>query len=201
MYIRNTIQTILVIAIVAFFASCKDKTMNHVTGKVVTKTDTVISIRDTSNNVFTFDVTEAQYLGSPILIDDSVNVYYRGEYEADGKGHASVIELIINLDKPEEHPLAHVWRFEKKTANDTLRGYKLNENGTGEVLNNPQLQLERWEKRGDKLLFKGIKFTKKEAIHFTDTMNIEKLNHDSLVLSMMDKSTGKIIRYRLRRED
>ena len=44
------------------------------------------------------------------------------------------------------------------------------------------LQYEKWERHGDMLILQGTSIGNSQTINFTDTLTIEKLTKDSLVL-------------------
>lgn len=64
-----------------------------------------------------------------------------------------------------------------------FQGITLNEDGTASSINMHTLVFEKWQKVGDKLVLSGKSIGNGQTIIFTDTMTIQKLTKDSLLLS------------------
>lgn len=64
-----------------------------------------------------------------------------------------------------------------------LQGIKIESGGKASSINMATLQYETWENKGDKLILTGKSIGNHQTLSFTDTLIIEKLTRDSLVLS------------------
>lgn len=71
------------------------------------------------------------------------------------------------------------------------QGFTLKENGEAESVNMATLVYDHWQKEGDLLLLNATSIGNGVSFQFTDTMKIEKLTQDSLILSR----NGVVIRY------
>lgn len=66
---------------------------------------------------------------------------------------------------------------------DQLQGIYLQKDGNASSINMSTLQYENWEKKDDRLILSGKSIGNHEVISLTDTLDIEKLTKDELVLS------------------
>lgn len=71
------------------------------------------------------------------------------------------------------------------------QGFTLEAGGSASSINMATLQYEKWEKKGDMLILSGKSIGNRQSIDFTDTLTIEKLTQDSLIL----KKGGLTLRY------
>ena len=65
---------------------------------------------------------------------------------------------------------------------DMQQGFTLEEGGKASSINMSTLQYEKWERHGDMLILQGTSIGNGLTVNFTDTLTIEKLTKDSLVL-------------------
>lgn len=72
-----------------------------------------------------------------------------------------------------------------------VQGIKMEEGGVASSVNMATLVYESWKQEGDQLILTGKSIGNGQTIEFTDTMDIEKLTADSLVLG----NRGMEIRY------
>lgn len=78
-------------------------------------------------------------------------------------------------------PLVGTW-IQPETSFTQEQGFVLHKDGTAEDINVDYVQYESWEKQGDFLILNGknVGSVKKD---FSDTLKIEKVDDDELVLS------------------
>lgn len=62
------------------------------------------------------------------------------------------------------------------------QGITLEKDGKASSVNMATLQYKSWKQDGKKLLLQGTSIGNGVSIEFTDTMNIEKVTQDSLIL-------------------
>lgn len=63
------------------------------------------------------------------------------------------------------------------------QGFTLEANGSASSINMlTTLKYEKWKKEGDLLLLSGISIGNHQSISFTDTLTVEQLTQDSLIL-------------------
>lgn len=65
---------------------------------------------------------------------------------------------------------------------DGVQGFELKEDGTASSINMATLVYENWSVSGGKLILSGESIGNGVTGHFTDTMNIQKITEDSLIL-------------------
>lgn len=63
-----------------------------------------------------------------------------------------------------------------------MQGVNLEKGGKASSINMMTLQYEKWEKKGEMLILSGKSIGNHETISFTDTLTIEKLTSDELIL-------------------
>lgn len=63
------------------------------------------------------------------------------------------------------------------------QGIKIEFKGKATSINMATLQYETWENKGDKLILTGKSIGNRQTLSFTDTLTIEKLTQDSLILN------------------
>ena len=69
--------------------------------------------------------------------------------------------------------------------------FKLEENGVASSINMATLVYKSWEQKGDTLLLTGESIGNGQTIQFCDTLKIDKLTADSLIVQRTDKHTVK----------
>lgn len=62
------------------------------------------------------------------------------------------------------------------------QGFTLEANGSASSINMATLKYEKWKKEGNLLLLSGISIGNHQSISFTDTLTVEQLTQDSLIL-------------------
>lgn len=67
-----------------------------------------------------------------------------------------------------------------------IQGMELKSDGTASSVNMHTLLYESWTRKGDNLILKGKSIGNRQTINFIDTLTIEKLSADSLILSWQD---------------
>ena len=75
---------------------------------------------------------------------------------------------------------------------EQIQGIMLDKRGKASSINMATLQYEKWEQQGNKLLLSGKSIGNNQTISFTDTLNIEELTNNKLVLKRKD---GYILNY------
>lgn len=67
-------------------------------------------------------------------------------------------------------------------GNNSVQGFKLNEDGTASSINMSTLVWKSWARSGNDLIMTGESIGNGASFEFSDTMRIDKLNRDSLLL-------------------
>lgn len=94
---------------------------------------------------------------------------------------AAVICCSLSACKQEPN-LTGTWLEPIPGMEDQTQGFTLEDDGTAASVNMATLQYTTWAKEGDQLILSGNSIGNGETFPFTDTLTIEKLTEDSLVL-------------------
>ncbi len=88
------------------------------------------------------------------------------------------------------NPLVGAW-VQPETKHTQEQGFELHKDGTASDINVDYVTYESWEKKGDYLILNGknIGSVKRE---FSDTLKIEKVDDDELVLI----TSGQVVKYK-----
>ena len=79
---------------------------------------------------------------------------------------------------------------------DMMQGFTLKENGEASSVNMATLKYTEWRQEGDRLFLTGKSIGNRQTIEFTDTLIINSLTKDSLVLQReVQNQKGMIYRY------
>lgn len=79
-------------------------------------------------------------------------------------------------------PIEGTWMQPVPGMADRMQGFTLEAGGTASSINMATLQYETWKQESNLLLLSGISKGNHQDIPFTDTLTIEKLTADSLIL-------------------
>lgn len=63
-----------------------------------------------------------------------------------------------------------------------VQGIELRAGGEASSINMATLQYEKWQQQGDRLILRGKSVGNGQTIDFTDTLQIDRLAQDSLIL-------------------
>lgn len=89
-----------------------------------------------------------------------------------------------------EGSLAGYWIERMPVHSEFVQGIRLDKEGSAASIGMHTLRYWGWERQGDRLLLKGRSVGNGQTIDFTDTLDIERLTADTLIL-------GKYGRYRI----
>ncbi|MCR9012563.1 lipocalin family protein [Gabonibacter chumensis] len=158
-----------------------DASMNNII-VITTKGDTV--------DISTMDADPAKVPG--VLIDDSVKISYRKER----MGNGTVLkarQLIVTAHSPYYY-IQGTWLEPNPIDADDQQGFTLNQDGTASSIGMATLEIRNWGLNDGVLILGYESVGNGQTIEGQDTLNIIKLNADSLVLSR-----NNAIRWRLAR--
>ncbi len=147
-----------------------DATMNNII-LITTSGDTV--------NISTMDTDQAQVPG--VLINDSVAITYAME-KVGTNDIRKATKLVVTHHSPYFY-IAGTW-IEPNPINTTeVQGFTLNPDGTASSVNMATLIFKNWQMNDATLLLTSESIGNKQTITGTDTLQIVKLDADSLILS------------------
>lgn len=177
---------VVVSAMMGLMTSCNQTVEKSVTGIVCDATMngvTVVTVDNDTVFVSTLDAKDAGYTGNSFALNDTLTVDYK---VMDGINVAEswqvkpvVADLIIGAwTKP-------------ISGMDGEDGFLLAADGKAASINSATLVYKSWKREGDKLIMDIESIGNGQTIASTDTMNVLKLDKDSLILN----NGGMIMRY------
>lgn len=83
--------------------------------------------------------------------------------------------------KSEKYDICGTWIHSPQTGWGV--GFSLNEDGTAKSVNLGPMLFDTWKREGDKLIINGRNVVNGIGLEFVDTLKIDKLTADSLVVS------------------
>ena len=159
-----------------------DASMNNIT---------IITNQGDTVNVSTMNTDPQKVPG--VLLLDSVEVTCKNEREND-IDILKAENLVITAHSPYYY-IQGSWSEPNPINSKEVQGFTLNQNGTARSINMATMVMKSWSLENRTLLLQYQSIGNNQTIEGTDTLNIVKLNADSLVLS----KNGYIV-WRLKRE-
>lgn len=153
-----------------------DASMNNIT-LITDAGDTV--------NISTMDADPVKVPG--VMLDDSVKITYQKE-NMDGVEVLKAIALTVTTQSPYYY-IQGSWVEPNPINANEVQGFKLNDDGTASSINMATLLFKSWNLEDKTLILGYESIGNKQTIEGNDTLNVVKLNADSLVLS----SNGEIV--------
>ena len=129
--------------------------------------------------ISTMDADPAKVPG--VLVDDSVTVTCIGE-KVGGNRILKATELVVTAHSPYYY-IQGKWVEPNPINADEVQGFELKQDGTASSINMATLTFQQWNLENGELLLKSQSIGNGQTIEGTDTLRIDKLNADSLVLS------------------
>lgn len=99
---------------------------------------------------------------------------------------ATVFVFAIALTACNGESIEGSWIEPVPSMPDMVQGVTLENGGKASSINMATLQYETWEKNGDKLVLSGKSIGNHQTISFSDTLQIEKLTTEELILKKGD---------------
>lgn len=140
---------------------------------------TVITDQGDTVNVSTMDTDPQKVPG--VLLLDSVKVTCKNE-NVDGTEYLKAEELLITAHSPYYY-IQGSWIEPNPINSEEVQGFTLNEDGTAASINMATLIMKSWNLQDKTLLLQYQSVGNGQTLTGTDTLNVVKLNADSLVLS------------------
>lgn len=159
-----------------------DASMNNIT---------IISDQGDTVNISTMNTNPSKVPG--VLLNDSVKVTCVNE-NADGTEILKATSLIITAHSPYYY-IQGTWLEPNPIDPKEMQGFTLNQNGTAISVNMATLVFKSWNLENRTLTLQYESIGNKQTFEGTDTLDIAKINADSLIL----KQKGAIM-WRLSRK-
>ena len=169
-------------AIAAGLTACAPETPQSVHGIVTDASmNDILVVTDQGDTVAisTMDADPAKVPG--VLVDDSVTVTCIGE-KVGGNRILKATELVVTAHSPYYY-IQGKWIEPNPINADEVQGFELKQDGTASSINMATLAFQQWNLENGELLLKSQSIGNGQTIEGTDTLRIDKLNADSLVLS------------------
>ncbi len=163
--------------------SCKQNGPKTVNGWVFDATMNnlmVITTNGDTLNISTMDVDPVKVPG--VMLNDSVTVIYATEKIDDNTEILKAVELTITAHNPLFY-IPGTWVHANPINASEQEGMTLNENRTASSVNMATLLYKKWQLENGKLLLDYESIGNKQTLTGTDTLDIVKLDADSLVLA------------------
>ncbi len=174
---------IVLLFLVLGLCSCKQKSEQHiVTGCVADATMNNIILLTKAGDTLNISTMDADATKVPgVLINDSVKITYIKEKV----GNADILkaeELEITAHSPYFYIMG-TWVQPNPINASELQGMDLKEGGVASSVGMATLLFKSWVLAGDKLMLESQSIGNKQTLEGVDTLQIVKLDADSLVLS------------------
>ncbi len=189
MKMKNSIKVLVFLPMFAVLFSCNnEQEPQTVSGLVIDATMNNIMVLTNSGdtvNISTMDTDPAKVPG--VLLSDSVQITYVKEKAGD-----------VNILKAQElkitthSPLFYIkgtWVEPNPINAKEVQGVILKDNGDAESVGMATLIFKSWVLSGNKLMLTSESLGNKQTLRGVDTLQIDKLDADSLILS----SNGNVV--------
>lgn len=167
-------------------SACQNSKVQSIKGVITEASMNTLMITTARGDVLTISTVNAEkVVKDGILLGDTATVYYAGKPE---RGVLMATKIVVVPGQRECPEIVGTWLETVNGMPGETQGIRLETDGMAESVNMATLVYERWQKEGDKLLLKGKSLGNGQTIVFTDTLHIEKLSADSLILKNGDCS-------------
>lgn len=158
-----------------------DATMNNIT---------VITDQGDTVNISTMDANPQKVPG--VLLNDSVKVTCTNE-NINGVQILKATELAITAQSPYYY-IQGTWVEPNPINPKEMQGFTLNQDGTASSVNMATLLIKRWNMNNKTLTLQYESIGNRQTLAGTDTLNVVKINADSLVLAQNSNVVWRLAR-------
>lgn len=180
------------VLLLSSIASCKKSTASQVISGIVYEASmnniTLITNQGDTVNISTMDADPQKVPG--VLLLDSVKVTCTDE-NVDGNQVLKAEDLTITVHSPYFY-IQGEWVEPNPVNAQEVQGFVLNQDGTARSINMATLVMKSWNLEGKELMLQYQSIGNGQTIDDTDTLNVVKLNADSLVLSRKGYITWRL---------
>lgn len=180
------------VLLLSSIASCKKSTASQVISGIVYEASmnniTLITNQGDTVNISTMDADPQKVPG--VLLLDSVKVTCIDE-NVDGNQVLKAEDLTITVHSPYFY-IQGEWVEPNPVNAQEVQGFVLNQDGTARSINMATLVMKSWNLEGKELMLQYQSIGNGQTIDDTDTLNVVKLNADSLVLSRKGYITWRL---------
>ncbi len=192
---RKSMYTLWAVALAASFYSCKPAApaSQSVTGYVADATmNNIMIITQTGDtmNISTMDADPTKVPG--VMAYDSIEVFYSKEKIGENE-ILKADSLTVTAHSPYFY-ITGTWLEPNPIKLSDMQGVTLEQGGTASSVGMATLLFEKWNFTGKELILTSKSFGNKQSIEITDTLQVDKLNADSLVLSKAGNVVWRFVR-------
>lgn len=176
---KNVIYALSLAAIALTMVACNNPNKeNTITGVIIDATMiNVVIVNGCDTMTFsTMDADKSEVNG--ILIGDTATVTYNGDIKKNNN-FANATKLVVN---PIQDPLVGSW-VKPIEGIGGFEGIEIVRNGVATSINSATLLYETWRRDGNLVILTGKSIGNGQTIDFSDSLVIQKLDADSLVLA------------------
>lgn len=178
-----------VVAMALSIGACKSNKEQSFRGVITEATMNTMAVATTAGDTLTVSTMDAErVVQDGILLGDTATVYYK---EKPQNGMIMATKVVVVPGERECTGLLGSWVESIEGMPGQVQGLTMESGGVAKSVNMATLVYEQWKKEGEELLLSGKSIGNGLTINFEDTLHIEKLTADSLILSR----GGYIIRY------
>lgn len=176
---KKVIFQVAIVLMVMGVWSCASGVKAPVSGVIVDATMNTITIKTVAGDTVLVSTVNADVTADDgILIGDSVQAWIT---EAN---NATVLTANkVTVTSAPKATLEGSWVEPIPGMENLMQGITLSDAGEASSINMATLQYSSWAQLGDSIVLTGKSIGNGQTIEFTDTMRIEKLTMDSLVLT------------------
>ncbi|WP_455585061.1 lipocalin family protein [Bacteroides sp.] len=183
-----------VIFILISIISCKQAPATQIINGIVYDASmnniTVISNQGDTINISTMNSNPEKVPG--VLLNDSVQVTCTDE-KIDGVQILKATELTITVHSPYYY-IQGTWLEPNPINPKEMQGFTLHPNGTANSVNMATLLIKNWNLDNKTLTLQYESIGNRQTITGTDTLNIIKINADSLILAQKENIIWRLAR-------
>ncbi len=177
-------KTVILALAAVCMAGCGAEKDHEVKGIIVDATMNTLMLVSAAGDTLGFSTVDAERISPDgILLGDTATVYFKGE--AKPGEFVPVFKLVVAAAPRPEKLLVGSWVQPIPGIGGT-QGVTLQADGTAASINMNTLQYEKWSYNGGDLVLCGKSIGNGQTIDFADTVKVEKVTADSLVLMRGD---------------
>lgn len=169
----------IVLVMIAFlFAACEQKETS-IKGVVTDASMNTLTVAVASGDTLTFSTLNAERTAADgVLLGDTATVYYAGRL----KQTTSASRIVVTPAQAEP-TLEGEWTQPVNGMPGKVQGMLLAADGKASSIDMATLLYESWSREADRLILSGKSLGNGQTISFSDTLRIDRLTADSLILS------------------
>lgn len=176
---KKVIFQVAIVLMVLAVWSCTSGVKAPISGVIVDATMNTIVIKTADGDTVLVSTVDADVTADDgILIGDSVQAWI-----AEASNDTVLIANKVIVTSAPKATLEGSWVEPIPGMEDLMQGITLSDAGEASSINMATLQYSSWMQFGDSIVLLGKSIGNGQTIEFADTMRVEKLTIDSLVLT------------------